>query len=130
MPPHSPTLVCAYAHTLPPLPPPPPPPHLHLSFHNIPTPLANILIDMAVLPLYFSDGSWLTRACRVANKNPNAQEFHKNSQALRVVQACSTDLKGNQAAPSGSNFARGNLTPSRDCQLLYIVAHQYYSMYA
>ena len=29
------------------------------------------------------------------NENPNAQEFFKNSQALRVIQACSTSVKGN-----------------------------------
>ena len=29
------------------------------------------------------------------NENPNSQEFYKNSQALRVVQACSTSIKGN-----------------------------------
>ena len=29
------------------------------------------------------------------SKNPNSQEFFKNSQALRVIQACSTSVKGN-----------------------------------
>ena len=29
------------------------------------------------------------------NENPNSQEFFKNSQALRVIQACSTSVKGN-----------------------------------
>ena len=29
------------------------------------------------------------------NENPNAQEFLKNSQALQVIQACSTTVKGN-----------------------------------
>lgn len=29
------------------------------------------------------------------NENPNVQEFHKNSQALCVVQACAASIKGN-----------------------------------
>lgn len=29
------------------------------------------------------------------NENPNVQEFLKNSQALRVIQACSSSIKGN-----------------------------------
>ena len=29
------------------------------------------------------------------NDIPNSQEFYKNSQALRVVQACSVSVKGN-----------------------------------
>ena len=29
------------------------------------------------------------------NENPNVQEFQKNSQALRVIQACTNSIKGN-----------------------------------
>ena len=29
------------------------------------------------------------------NENPNVQEFQKNSQALRVVQACTLSVRGN-----------------------------------
>ena len=29
------------------------------------------------------------------NENPNVQEFQKNSQALRIVQACTLSVRGN-----------------------------------
>ena len=54
-------------------------------------PLLSRRITQDPLEKFFS----LQRQRGRVNENPNVQEFYKNSQALRVIQACSTSVKGN-----------------------------------
>ena len=54
-------------------------------------PLLSRRITQDPLEKYFG----LQRQRGRVNENPNVQEFQKNSQALRVVQACTLSVRGN-----------------------------------
>ena len=76
-----------------------------LSLPGVP-PFLSRRITQDPLEKYFG----LQRQRGRVNENPNVQEFQKNSQALRVVQACLQSVKGN---------CRGNVEVDRvECEHL------------
>ena len=71
-------------------------------------PLLSRRLTQDPLEKYF--GLQRQRGC--VNDNPNATQFFKNSQALRVTQACSISIKGKCRGDKKVDEARVSATPT------------------